>query len=424
MPVVNCTPRIADVRAVRAAAFFPFVTGLALLIVATPLSWWIDHDAWKAAAFLGGSIALLFTAALIKRGVFLAAVAVAAALVAIWITMLATIGHEARRTDVLEIVLTLVGTAGLCWLSVRGVTASWRLRSVPWQSRSAATIWTTIAQLPRDHRLSASVEPFVSAAGVYTLGLCVALVVFVATGIGLLAGLAFLPFALAGSRLMQRARQTLALRVPEVRARDPRPPVLLVRSFADDLLELEPRFEYFSRLFRTRVTLEEFVVGRVMSLGPVVAIGKPNEALSPLGAAREYVFGPGWQARVSSLLDECSWAIAILGGTEGLRWEYEQILQRNLTGRFIVVVPPATPDVFQERWDIFQEAFPPAGEADLSPASQMGGPLCAVFPEGTAPVLFCSKYRNETAYSVVFAMLFATLATTPSAGRQRGGVTA
>ena len=121
---------------------------------------------------------------------------------------------------------------------------------------------------------------------------------------------------------MQRARQTLALRVAEVRARDRRPPVLLVRSFMDDMLELEARSEYFGRLFRKRLTLEEFIAGRVMRLGPVVAIGKPNEGLSPLGAAREYVFGPGWQERVSSLLDECSWVIGILGGTEGLRWEY------------------------------------------------------------------------------------------------------
>jgi hypothetical protein len=410
MPVVNCTPRIADVRALRAAAFLPLVTGLTLLVVAAPLSWLVDHDSREAAGFLGGSIALLLASALIKRGEFIAALVLAAALVAIVFGMLLTIGNEARRRDALEIVLTCAGTSGLCWLAVRAVIASWRLRRVPWQSRSAATMWMAIAQLPRDHRLAASVEPLVSAFGVYGIGLCVALLVGIATTIGLLAGLAFLPFALAASRLMQRARQTLALRMPEVRARDRRPPVLLVRSFADDMLGLEARFEYFGRLLRKRLTLEEFVAGRMMNLGPVVAIGKPNEGLSPLGAAREYVFGPGWQERVSSLLDESSWVIGILGGTEGLRWEYEQILHRSLTHRLIVVVPPATPEVFQERWAIFRKAFPPAAGADVALALQMGGPLCVLFPEGGEPLLFCSKYRNETAYSVVFAMLFAALA--------------
>ena len=412
MAVLNCTPRIAAVRALRAAAFFPYVLGLTLLIVAVPLSWLVDHDGRKTAEFLGASIALFLTAALVKRGVLIAALVLAVGLIAFLIAMLAAIGHDARGADALMIVLTGVGTGALCWLAVRAVAASWRLRSVPWQSPSRSTIRNSIAQLPRDRRLAAALEPLVSAVGVYGVGVLIALLVGVATGAGLLAGLAFLPFALGGSRLMQRARQTLALRVAEVRARDPRPPVLLVRSFMDDMLELDPKWEYFSGLFRKRLTLEEFVTRRVMTLGPVVAIGKPNERLSPLGAAREYLFGPGWQERVRSVLDECSWVIAILGGTEGLRWEYEQILHRGLAGRFIVVVPPATPEVFQERWAIFQQAFPQAGGADVSLALQAGGPLCAIFPDSAEPLLFCSKSRNETAYDVVLAMLFATLGIT------------
>ena len=394
----------------RAAAFLPYVTGLTLLIVAAPLAWLVDHDAREATAFLAASLALLLTAALMKRGVFLAALVLAAGLVVILITMFASIGPEARRQDALSIVSTILGMGVLSWFALRAVAASWRLRRVAWRSRNAATILSTLAQLPRDRRLSAALEPLVSALGMYVLGIVAALFVAIATGIGLLAGgLAFLPFALAGSRLMQRARQTLALRSAEVRDRDPRPPVLFVRSFVDDLLELAPKVEYFSRLFRKRLTLEEFLVGRQMTLGPVVAIGKPGEALSPLGAAREYVHGPGWQDRVRGLLGESSWVVAILGGGEGLKWEYEQILQRDLTGRFILVVPPATPAVFRERWDIFQQAFPPASRADLTRAAQFGGPLCATFPDGQEPLLFCSKYQNETAYDVVLAMLFAAL---------------
>ena len=409
MPLVNCTPRINDVRAVRAAAFLPFVTGLTLLIVAVPLAWLVDHDAREATAFLAASLALLLTAALMKRGVFLAVLVPAAGLVVILITMFASIGQEARRQDALSIVATILGAGVLSWLALRAVAASWRLRRVAWRSGNAATIRSTLAQLPRDRRLSASLEPLLSALGVYVLGILAAFLVAVPTGIGLLAGLAFLPFALVGSRLMQRARRTLVLRSAEVRDRDLRPPVLFVRSFVDDLLELKPKFEYFSRLFRKRLTLEEFVVGRLMTLGPVVAIGKPGEALSPLGAAREYVHGPDWQDRVRSLLGESSWVVAILGGGEGLKWEYEQILQRDLTGRFILVVPPATPEVFRERWDIFQQAFPPASRADLTRAAEFGGPLCATFPDGQEPLLFCSKYQSETAYDVVIAMLFDTL---------------
>jgi hypothetical protein len=406
---VDCTRRIRDVRAVRAAASLAFVAGLTLLIVAVPLAWLADRDALEAAAFLAASLALLLTAALMKRGVFVAVLVPAAGLVAILITMLASIGHVAGRQDALSVVATILGAGVLSWLALRAVAASWRLRRVAWRSGNAATIRSTLAQLPKDRRLGASLAPLLSALGTYVLGIVAALLVAVATGIGLLAGLAFLPFALVGSRLVQRARRTLVLRSAEVRDRDPRPPVLFVRSFGDDLLELKPKFEYFGRLFRKRLTLEEFVVGRLTTLGPVVAIGKPGEALSPLGAAREYVHGAGWQERVGSLLGECSWVVAILGGGEGLEWEYRQIVQRDLTGRFILVVPPATPEVFRERWDMFQKAFPPASGADLTGAARLGGPLCATFPDGQEPLLLCSKYQNETAYDVVIAMLFDAL---------------
>jgi hypothetical protein len=65
--VLNCTPAVADVRTLRAAAFTPYVLGLTLLIVAVPLSYATEGDS-RAAQFLAGSLALFVTASLIKRG--------------------------------------------------------------------------------------------------------------------------------------------------------------------------------------------------------------------------------------------------------------------------------------------------------------------------------------------------------------------
>jgi hypothetical protein len=236
-----------------------------------------------------------------------------------------------------------------------------------------------------------------------------------ATGHALFAGLALLPFALLGSRLLQRARRTLALHAEEVRSQDPRRPLLLLRSFADDNRELEAQFEYFSAVFRKRVTLEELIVGHLSALGPVIAVGKPHEGLSPLGAAREYIFGSGWQERVNAVLDECSWVVSVLGGTEGLMWEYQQIIRRGMAHRVVLVIPPETPQVIRRRWEKFQTAFPPVRYAGLPPEPASGMPLCAVFPHGSPPVLFWCKYRNETAYSVVLAMLLAGLTCNPVA---------
>ena len=275
--VLNCTPRVGHVRALRAAAFAPYVLGLTLLILIVPLSWFVDHDATEAAELLSASMVLILTASLIKRGVFIAALVLATGLVGTVIAMLATVRDEMRLGHPLITLLSPLVAAVPCWLALRAVAASWQLRRVPWRSRNVAGIRSSIAELPRDRRLIAALKPLASAFSVHIAGAVLALAVGLVTRIGLLASLVFLPFALGGSRLMQRARQTLALRVAEVRAGDPRPPVLLLRSFADDMLELDPKFEYFSTVFRKRLTLEEFVVSQVMSLGPVVALGKPTE---------------------------------------------------------------------------------------------------------------------------------------------------
>jgi hypothetical protein len=403
--VLNCTPVVADVRTLRAAAFTPYVLGLTLLIVAVPLSYATD-DKSGAARFLAGSLVLFVTASLIKRGSLIATVVLAVCFVGLVMLALVGLAHETRAEDVLVGSLGLVVTGGICWLATRAVAASWRLKRFPWL-RQRAGIRSTINELPKDRRIVKALSPLAASLAVYGGGCVAAIIVGFATGISLVAGLALVPFALVGSRLLQRARRTLALHVEEVRARDPRRPVLLVRSFADDNLELEPQFEYFGSLFRKRLTLEEFIVSHLLTLGPVVAIGKPHEGLSPLGAAREYVFGPGWQDRVSTVLDECSWVVAILGGSEGLVWEYEQIIRRGIADRLMLVFPPATPQVVRQRWDVFRTAFPPAQNVELPLRPQTGVPLCALFPKGAPPVLFCSRYQNETAYSVVLAMLLA-----------------
>jgi hypothetical protein len=359
----------------------------------------------EAAGFLSASIALLALSAFVKRGVLLATIVVFAFPAAAAFITLTRVVHEARLANILVDLLVASFYGILGWLVLRAVTSSWRLRRVVWRREAVGGIRRAVAELPRDDRFFRALLPLAEALAVYVAGFLVAVIVAIGTRIGLLAALALLPFAGAGSRMMQRARRTLGQRVAEVRARDARPPLLLVRSFQDDNLELEPRFEYFGKLVRKRVTLEEFVVSHLLTLGPVIAIGRPHEDLSPLGAAREYVFGPGWQERVETILNECSWVVSILGASEGLRWEYEQVIRRGLTSRFILIIPPAKEPVIRQRWGLFESAFPPASSVDWSATTTAGVPLCAIFPDKTAPMLFCSRFQNETAYSVVFAML-------------------
>lgn len=183
---------------------------------------------------------------------------------------------------------------------------------------------------------------------------------------------------------------------------------LLERTFGPLVVSPAPRFHMFVGHLRRPLTLEAFVVDQLWRLGPVVAIGKPGETLSPLGAARDYIVGSDWRARLHGLLDECSWVAAILGDTEGLRWEYEQLAQHGVDDRLILIVPPLPLAVIGERWQRFRNVFPAAAVA-REYDEHTGLPLIAVFPRNRGPALLCCRFNNETAYAIAFDELHALL---------------
>jgi hypothetical protein len=206
--------------------------------------------------------------------------------------------------------------------------------------------------------------------------------------------------------MFDSGRRRLALRLDEVRALDSRPPLLLLRSFADDNLPLERRFRMLGNLLQAPFTLEELIVDRLWAVGPVMAIGRPEETLSPVGAAREYVADAAWQERLLSSLDEASWVVGILGDSEGVMWEFRQVDARGAADRFVLIFPPHPAPIIVRRWKALSRFFPGAAEALLPNDVQVGLPLAAVFPPRATPVLYCSKYRNETAYDMALEEIF------------------
>ena len=142
----DCTPAIADVRTLRAAAFAPFILGLTLFIVAVPLSYATGNKS-GAVAFLAGSVALFVTAHLVKRGSLIAAGVLATSLAGFVLTGLVAIAQETRVEDVLSGLLGLVIFGGISWPAMRAVPACWRLRRLPWR-RQRAGMRSAIAELP------------------------------------------------------------------------------------------------------------------------------------------------------------------------------------------------------------------------------------------------------------------------------------
>ena len=207
----------------------------------------------------------------------------------------------------------------------------------------------------------------------------------------------FMPIAF---RHFRRVRAVLALRAQEVRLEDPRPPVLLLRSFTDDELAMQRTKAFLVNVTRTKVSLEEQIVAQLWEVGPVVAIGEPGLDLDPIGAAREHIVGPLWQPRVQALIEESALVVLVLGQTEGLFWEYEQLSRHRVS--VLVIWPPSATDVLANRWQRLTAAYPPARSIALEVASEL--PLLVWFPMDHEPLIVSGQPRDERSYELAFAL--------------------
>ena len=130
-------------------------------------------------------------------------------------------------------------------------------------------------------------------------------------------------------RLWRRSRRYEAIDAAEAMRLDPRPPVLYLRSFADDgavLLGDASRLARRSAALLAPTDPEQEIATILGAIGPVVAIGKPGEPLPELGAARLYVGDDAWQAKVRELMQMATLVVLRIGASPGLLWEIDQAL--------------------------------------------------------------------------------------------------
>ncbi len=163
----------------------------------------------------------------------------------------------------------------------------------------------------------------------------------------------------------------------EVRAVDPRAPVVILRSFRDEFVEV---LMLRGRGMHGSNTLEALIAERLRAHGPVIAVGKPNETLPPIGASRCYFAAECWRDEVRELLHQAQLIVVIMGATAGLGWELELLATNNLLHRTLVICPPGTPQQQVQRWARLKQSIThlmtPAWLAEEVPA----GLLAAVFP--------------------------------------------
>ena len=160
-----------------------------------------------------------------------------------------------------------------------------------------------------------------------------------------------IPVIVGGSWLIIRGYRALQPSADRLRAHDSRPPVLLLRSFRDDTVKLPQCIRYWPLPSNQRSVRLELVVGNRLGIaGPLIAIGDPREGLPQFGAARAYLDDAGWQAQVIAWMRVARIIAVIAGSTEWVRWEMQQLLDANLTGKLIIFLPPVTASERQVRW--------------------------------------------------------------------------
>ena len=122
-----------------------------------------------------------------------------------------------------------------------------------------------------------------------------------------------------------------------------RPPILFLRQFSDDgaisiagTLMSRRRISWRAFWYRT---YEERFNWALRPIGPMIAIGRPDESLPALGAARIYVGDDAWQDKVKQLIEISQLVLLQIGETEGIRWEVQQIVGKVDPAKLILCLP-------------------------------------------------------------------------------------
>ena len=137
-------------------------------------------------------------------------------------------------------------------------------------------------------------------------------------------------------------------------------------------------------------------------MGPVIAIGRPGESVPPLGAAREYLAGEVWRDHVREFIEQAQLIVVVLGGSEGLVFEYDLLAAHEAIDKLLLVIPPdVPPDLLETRWKRFAEHA--LGTKHAQPPDLQSA-IIAFFPKGESPVYVLHPKRRPRAAHYALAL--------------------
>lgn len=154
--------------------------------------------------------------------------------------------------------------------------------------------------------------------------------------------------------LIQRGKSQLLM--DELIRNDPRPPVIYLRAFKQEsqFFVIGPKSQYgqwaqslHAALAEAQqdigITLEEYLGQEITkSIGPFLALGSPEDYMTPPGAARQYAKDEEWKIRLDELVHKAACIIVELSKSDNLRWEFENLRSEGLQEILYIVTRPTT----------------------------------------------------------------------------------
>ena len=143
------------------------------------------------------------------------------------------------------------------------------------------------------------------------------------------------------------------------------------------------------------MTFERVIQDHLSPFGPLVAIGRPEEPLSPLGAGRDYVPDSDWQDEVQQRIQAAAIVVLIIGTSQGLAWELARLRDLGQLHKLILLFPPS--DDVVNRWATLVARDQASGLPILPGEVRPEATLALIYADDLTPLVIEAK-RDEWSY--------------------------
>jgi hypothetical protein len=213
--------------------------------------------------------------------------------------------------------------------------------------------------------------------------------------------------------LRYSARRYARVSVEDLASVDARPPILFLRSFQEDQVELaRPR----RGVVRAAVavgepspTLDHSLLEEATPFGPVVAIGVPGSP-APFGIARTYANDKEWQNVVAGFAENAKAIVIVVDDTRGVDWELRHIERAGHSSKALYLLPPRLASSADSARIIYRDVFRSGStisKTEPSPIESLSGPCVGWYRISPGKVALLTCRRPSQASYVCALRLFA-----------------